>query len=545
MRWNDMESNQNETRIALIAAAVIMVISILLRAPSCYESLWVDELHSAWSVWGSLSEVLGRAQAGHQMPIYFWGLWFWKSLFGISEFALRFSSVLPVSLACALLAYGFARLRYGVIAGMAAGLTLAVEQNSIFFGTELRPYGWVIFFSAVTHLCFLSLLRTNSRLASQNIWSSMLASILVAAFLQPTSIGTLFVYPLILLCHWNRRKHELRVKPKITLGDLAWLLGGLGSVALIWQLSLAESWGQRGIWSAFGQSTSLEEILHAWNWWWLWAIPLTFVIIIMITIKLRDRPECCPMEMKALIYLASICLIVTLLYWLVAYKPIAPVWHRRYFIALLPGFACLTGLSVTAIKSNLINSRWLIISQRSNLLVSLTASFFVIGLAWDQNLLRRLHRYPVAYATRGEHWREAANWINENVDRDQILWLAPGLIEEESLNQLPNSLPQRDPQNEPFLTKHAKLKEYLKYPLHGPYQTRQNIRLWMQRKNVSGGYQNTNRSKNDDDQVEILLIRKPKRSLKEFSTDNQSVISFGNLSLVLFDHQKTKSPVSE
>ena len=113
------------------------MIAIAIRVPSCYESFWLDELHSAWCVWDSFGEVFPRADIGHQTPFYFAGLWVWKQLVGTSEVALRFSSVMAVAASCAVLVWGVSRWSKSVAAGTATGLVMALETNSLFFGTEL------------------------------------------------------------------------------------------------------------------------------------------------------------------------------------------------------------------------------------------------------------------------------------------------------------------------------------------------------------------------------------------------------------------------
>jgi len=135
----------SHTTLSIAAGSIVVfAVAVALRLPSCYESLWVDELHSAWCVWDDLSDVAPRADIGHQSPFYFLGLWFWKQVFGGSELALRMSSVLAVAASCSVLTLGVARWSGSVIAGVTAGAILAIETNSIFFGTELRPFALVI-----------------------------------------------------------------------------------------------------------------------------------------------------------------------------------------------------------------------------------------------------------------------------------------------------------------------------------------------------------------------------------------------------------------
>ncbi len=56
---------------------------------SMSESLWLDELHSAWCLEDQGQQLARRAAMGNQLPIYFWGLRFVSETFGQSEIVLR------------------------------------------------------------------------------------------------------------------------------------------------------------------------------------------------------------------------------------------------------------------------------------------------------------------------------------------------------------------------------------------------------------------------------------------------------------------------
>ena len=197
-----MTEQASSSKTIAITAAVIFAFAIFLRVPSCYESFWLDELHSAWVVWDGISQVYPRAVIGHQSPVYFYLLWTWKQVCGTSEVMLRLSSVLPVAFACGLLTFSVCRWSRSCIAGAVAGLVLAVENNSLFFGTELRPYAGVILFSAVATDCFLRLWSTRCRNDAQGTWLLLIASLTCAALFQPTSLGVLIWLPCFLCLRW-------------------------------------------------------------------------------------------------------------------------------------------------------------------------------------------------------------------------------------------------------------------------------------------------------------------------------------------------------
>src|ERR1700752_3918500 len=75
--------------LPLVLLAVLVVVTTAWRVQQASPSLWVDELHTAWSVGGDLREVLPRAAAGNQPPLYFWLLWAELRALPPSEIALR------------------------------------------------------------------------------------------------------------------------------------------------------------------------------------------------------------------------------------------------------------------------------------------------------------------------------------------------------------------------------------------------------------------------------------------------------------------------
>lgn len=86
------KSRENNRLVTWACALAVAIVAVVLRIPYCYESFWIDELHTAWAVWAEFDKVTDRAAAGNQTPLYFHGVWLWKAVFGPSEFALRMSS---------------------------------------------------------------------------------------------------------------------------------------------------------------------------------------------------------------------------------------------------------------------------------------------------------------------------------------------------------------------------------------------------------------------------------------------------------------------
>jgi hypothetical protein len=208
--------------------------------------------------------------------------------------------------------------------------------------------------------------------------------------------------------------------------------------------------------------------------------------------------------------LAAIAVAATCFFWLVARWQWFPVWHRRYFIAVLPIFACVAGGGVGALAA-VIPPGWKRVT-----VAAFAVAVLVIGLARHQGTLARLPHYPVNLAIRGENWRGAVAWINSHATRGDRLYLDSGLIEAIALANSPQPFTHAIPPDQ---------REYLSYPLRGPYRAEgTGIEL------VSGFF--ANRIAIPDGGTALVLTRRPGARVQELARGSQAV-GFGNLWIVV------------
>jgi hypothetical protein len=128
----------------------ILLLATLLRLWQINESLWLDELHSAWVVSAGVAEIVERAQIGNQSPLYFYLPWATTSLFGMNEWVLRLPSLVAgvgfVTLAY-WLAYQFTR---SLIAASAGAILAALDHNFLYWSL---PHNYICFGACrVAHL---------------------------------------------------------------------------------------------------------------------------------------------------------------------------------------------------------------------------------------------------------------------------------------------------------------------------------------------------------------------------------------------------------
>ncbi len=443
---------------------MIAVLAIGLRLPSCAESYWVDELHSAWCVSETLQEVAPRAIAGNQSPIYFIGLFLWNVIVGDSEWWMRLSSVLAYAAACVALGAGLPYVMQGrhrdrMVGGLTAGLLLAFDRNGLFFGTELRPFAWVILASSIASLSLAELLRDRHTQPRLRTWTILFAAIVAAAALQPTSIAALGWLP---LAAWIARyaiqpTSRERTRPgmafgfAIVAGVCLWLAAGP---------ALQLAWQNREQWRSVGAAVSLTQCWQVWPWLTTVILPLTLATISRAALWRRrgsEPPSEGSIEFRsaAAWWLATVAILATLTFWLLAWLNVAPLFHRRYFIAVLPLLPAVAGLAVTDTLSRFRGRR--VVSVAAWALPTILA----VSMMIEQGFPNPFRWQSLRLVHRGEDWRGALEHLRRHRVDGQPLWLSPGLIETERLLATGSH------------TRKIGAIEYLTYPISGPYRESQ------------------------------------------------------------------------
>lgn len=476
--------------LAGLMVGLVVVLAAAVRLPYCQESFWLDELHTAWTVWDSPAEVAARAAAGNQTAPYYWGLWGWRQLAGDSERALRLSSVLLVSLACGLLTLAPPlllrhRTATGWLSGSLAGLLLAFDPHAIFFGTELRVFPLTILLAAAACATWCGwLVRRERRWA----WATWLI-VAIAGLAQPTSFSVL---------GWI----ALATLPAALGGwrNAGWLtLTVLLAAAAGWYLTgdvLQTAWRHRSQWASVGSGQSLTQAIGLWHWTPLLIVPAMVAVAAAAAARLLPRsvaaePEfesefesgagavaarrwwepCGPAAagcvMAVWLYPLLVVLLATAVVWLLAATGIVPLLHRRYLVACLPLLAWSAGLA-----SGQLYSQAMCLAQDTGeksppatsdrsicrtiqrplavaIVLAITACLAIDRPGTVAELIRQQPR-----AMRGENWRGAVAAIHlAQPPPVGDVWLDAGLIE------APRMLARGDHDD----------WQYLQFPLRGPY----------------------------------------------------------------------------
>jgi hypothetical protein len=144
-----------------------LVLAAWLRGVQMNESLWLDELHTAWTVCDGWGEIPWRAEIGNQSPLYFYGVALTTRIGGLSEVTLRLPSALAGVALVGLAGWLVARWTGLRIAGLLTALLVAVDHTVLFYAQEARPYAWVQLLGLIHVAAFVQLLARPQSLKSR------------------------------------------------------------------------------------------------------------------------------------------------------------------------------------------------------------------------------------------------------------------------------------------------------------------------------------------------------------------------------------------
>ncbi|MEM6777368.1 MAG: hypothetical protein AAF670_06900 [Planctomycetota bacterium] len=391
------------------AVAVVAAIALLVRLPCIHDSFWLDELHSAWVIRDAIGDVAVRASQGNQSPLYFWLLWIWSAgadAVGLSQAAgveatWRSTSVILSTISCGWLVVLVDRLTQNRVAATAAGLCLALDTNSIFFGTELRPYAAVML-GSIAMMEAVAQMKTAQQ--TRWWWMATVVLCLSSAMHVMSLMTTLPIMGLAIARYRPRLPTASVLGIMILIGGFAWYLFSV----------YAETWERREQWEAFGRFSSIGQLVSLWSWWSCWLVPMAIGYFI------GQRNDA---RWKCFRFVSAAVIIATAAAAIGSSAGLAPIWHRRYLIGCLPLIAMGLGI-LTSIARPLDRGKrgW----------TALLATAALLAMTSSQGTLATLSRGEVRLVTRNEDWRRAIAWINRTQPGDRAVWVHPGLIEQAS-----------------------------------------------------------------------------------------------------------------
>ena len=426
------------SRNAGLTLLLITAIGIFLRARTLGESLWLDELHTAWTAMVGDAELVSRAHLGNNGSLYFYCVRIVTQIFGEHEWSLRLLSLMAGGLLIPGTFFVCRFWRCATITSLLAASLVAIDRHAFFFSCEARPYACVQLLGLAHVVLFTRLLSGRKRTWTWILW---VLSGIVLFHLHCTSALVIAAEVIAyVVLYWFA--YPIKIQPRyLLIGFVIVALGmlpGLGLVRMI-----AE---RRENWSHFIRLTRNPlKMLTIYPVATYLLAPVLFCAVLPFLKKLLGRVgspaepdnELEPVESPSYVMQLVVCgcwfLVPIVAAWILTETDVVRLFFRRYIIASSVVLAPLTALVISAL------------AQLPRDVRNVSGLVFVIAIL---GVLRR----PVFQERVHEDWREAVQAIVQS-PLDQPVVLYSGLIETDSWHD----------------TKNAAYRAYCEFPLRGIY----------------------------------------------------------------------------
>ncbi len=444
------------SRLPLAVLAVLVVVGAALRIWQARESLWLDELHTAWCALGSLAEVAPRATIGNQSPLFFWLVWLLVQVFGPSELTVRLPSLVAGSFLPAALWWLTVRWTRQPWLGVLAAWLVVVDPIQIFYATEARPYAMVQLL-AVVHVGLLVELLVRPRLglhlAFIGVGAAMFHLHYTAALLFHAEIAAIAFLA-------TGKQFQATPEPASSARSTASLLSRdflfIAVLCLPAMPHVISVFERRANWELFIPQPTLTSLVTLLPWTWTALIVLagqaaslslfagqaaSLPIFVGQASRLSRNANTSPDSddrVPALVALAWL-LVPLMIAWILARTDIARLFFLRYLMISAPAAIMLAVLAVRMLPSRVIQ-----VAAGAGIALFALCTVAAFQLATDGRLIAQRH---------GD-WRSAIVYFNEQPEHGRFpVLVATQLIESEALRD------SSDPA----------LAEYCLFPVHSLY----------------------------------------------------------------------------
>lgn len=425
---------------------VVTLLAAGLRGYQAGESLWVDELHTAWTAAGDFFEVSYRARMGNQSPLYFYLPWVLSGLLGMNEYALRLPSLAAGTALVPLvyfLVYGWTTSRGAAL--LSAVLT-AIDRDLIFFAQEARPYALVQLVSLLQIWLFwkLTVASTdaargkNEPLAARQMTMRFTYSFLTVllVWLHYTAalllIGEVLFYTYLVLLR--------KGSPHYRWYEFGFDLTLAAAFCSPLVFPLQEVFNRRHLWR-------FVTFVPTWNMVRAAGLYVGLPLAVLGSVAFVRLLAGCKtllarVDSRAIALLIGWLWIPLVVTWLSTITGLARLFFPRYLTGSALALPALGGVAMATIPH-----------RGTQMVYALLMIAFSIGTS---GMIEQYRCDGRLVGDRDENWRAAVQYISESIDDDGPLpvVLDASLIEDELLLHSPS----------------AELRDYYRFPLAGIYR---------------------------------------------------------------------------
>lgn len=152
--------NNNFQKFGLLPLIILFFLNLLVKINFLgTEPFWYDEIISIKSALLDFGHIKHQADWDKNPPFYYYCLWVWLKIVGISEFKARLLSVIFSSFS-ACLVYSFAKKYSNYTTAIAAALLYTFNNFSYEYTHETRAYSLVVMLVIISSILFFKLVES-------------------------------------------------------------------------------------------------------------------------------------------------------------------------------------------------------------------------------------------------------------------------------------------------------------------------------------------------------------------------------------------------
>jgi hypothetical protein len=428
------------------------VVGLLVRVWQMNESLWLDELHTAWVVGGRFDEIAQRASIGNQSALYFLLPWSTFSVGGASEWALRLPSFIGGMMLIICIGWLVLNWSGSLVGAITAAMLVALDRNCIFYAQEARPYAWVQLVAVLLIWAYWKATWTPTRgwqLVATTVGISLFWLHYTAALIVATVAGWAILDRLA-----APTPSEVTASNSSTASSaVGYRLQVIGAFCVVFGClpalpSVMASGSHRQDWAQFVDRAPITAALRWFSLDTYLVVPGSILLVACLATKplrswftntVERRSESFPAPRFSRIgepcnqigriheppwVLLVCCLIVpVMLAWLLTYLDVARLFFPRYLIASAAAPIVLAGLFIARLP----NKWWRFAVAATVVLLSVGQGGLVGQAMRDGRLL----------ADRNQNWRGAVQWLRTRPASDRLpIFVRTGYLEADRLRQL-------------------------------------------------------------------------------------------------------------
>lgn len=216
---------------------IILLLGFVWRLINLNQSLWLDEGITALAVKGnSLTELITKFSPGDfHPPLYYLILKLWTDIFGYSEIALRFPSII-FGLIAIVFVYFIGKKLFNKKVGFIAALFLAINPLAVYYSQEARMYSLAMMLVAGSMWFLLSKERFWFVVfAAASVYTDYLPWLMFPVYFFMLKDRKILLFPIFLYLPWLPSfLTQLQTGLALTAAIPAWsaILGGFSLKAL-------------------------------------------------------------------------------------------------------------------------------------------------------------------------------------------------------------------------------------------------------------------------------------------------------------------------